>query len=133
MDIRAENNQAMDDFLVLSEHLVNQAAQAETCRVTVLERLSRTHAVACDPSLRACIAQCADELSLETLALASGAGHDAAFIARIAPTAMIFVPSRDGKSHTPEEWTDTEAIACAADLLVRTLLRLDTKSDRPSL
>lgn len=133
VDIRAENDQAMDDFLVLAEHLVSQAARAEGCQVAVVERLSRTYAVACDPSLRDSIAQCADELCLETLALASGAGHDAAFIARIAPAAMIFVPSRDGKSHSPEEWTDTEAIACAADLLARTLTRLDAKPGRPSL
>jgi N-carbamoyl-L-amino-acid hydrolase len=59
--------------------------------------------------------------------LASGAGHDAAFVSQIAPAAMIFVPSKGGRSHTPEEWTDLEAIALSADLLALTLLRLDTR------
>jgi N-carbamoyl-L-amino-acid hydrolase len=37
--------------------------------------------------------------------IVSGAGHDAQMIARIAPSAMIFVPSRDGISHNPAEYT----------------------------
>jgi beta-ureidopropionase / N-carbamoyl-L-amino-acid hydrolase len=131
VDIRAEDDRAMDDFLALAEDLAHQSAAKENCRLATLERLSRTFAVACDPSLRAAIADSAEDLGLPTLPLASGAGHDAAFVAQIAPAAMIFVPSRDGKSHTPEEWTDTEAMALAADLLARTLMRLDQQPDTP--
>ncbi|WP_018897768.1 Zn-dependent hydrolase [Rhizobium sp. 2MFCol3.1] len=129
VDIRAENDQAMDDFLALADDLAEKAAAQEGCKVIAVERLSRTFAVACDPALRGVIEAGADDLGLGTLPLASGAGHDTAFVARLAPAAMIFVPSKDGKSHTPEEWTDTEAIALAADLLTRTLVRLDTQSD----
>jgi beta-ureidopropionase / N-carbamoyl-L-amino-acid hydrolase len=59
--------------------------------------------------------------------LPSGAGHDAAQIASIAPTGMIFVPSRGGVSHAPEEWSEAEDIARGVDVLVGALRSLDSK------
>lgn len=56
----------------------------------------------------------------------SGAGHDAAHMALLAPMGMIFVPSRGGRSHTPEEWTDPDEIAIGARILSQSILRLDT-------
>jgi N-carbamoyl-L-amino-acid hydrolase len=117
----------MDGYLARIPELAAAAAAAEGCRVAATEQLSRTFAVACDPNLQAVIADAAEAHGLATLPLASGAGHDAAFVARIAPAAMIFVPSRGGISHAPEEWTDTEAIARAADVLALTLSTLDRK------
>jgi len=127
VDIRAENDAAMDGYLARIPELAAAAAAAEGCRVAATEQLSRTFAVACDPNLQTVIADAAEAHGLATLPLASGAGHDAAFVARIAPAAMIFVPSRAGISHAPEEWTDTEAIARAADVLALTLSTLDRK------
>ena len=60
----------------------------------------------------------------------SGAGHDAQDMALIAPTAMIFVPSRDGISHSPEEFTSFEMIYKGANILLKTIVELDkTKLD----
>ena len=128
LDIRAENNAAMDDYLTLVDKLTHEAAEAERCRVAALDRLSRTFAVACDAELQAVIRDAADAHGHETIPLASGAGHDAAFVARLAPAAMIFVPSKAGISHAPEEWTDTEAIARAADVLALSLSTLDQRA-----
>jgi N-carbamoyl-L-amino-acid hydrolase len=50
--------------------------------------------------------------------MTSGAGHDAQMIARIAPSAMIFVPSRDGISHNPREHTDADDLVAGADILL---------------
>ena len=58
----------------------------------------------------------------------SGAGHDAQDIARIAPTGMIFVPSIDGISHSPREFSTPEHIANGANVLLQTLLRIDRES-----
>ena len=55
----------------------------------------------------------------------SGAGHDAQDMARIAPTGMIFVPSVGGISHSPEEFTGPEAMANGANVLLRSILRID--------
>ena len=127
VDIRAENDAAMDDYLALIDTLAVEAAKSEGCTVAAIERLSRTFAVACDQRLQTLIKDAADVHGLATRPLASGAGHDAAFVARIAPAAMIFVPSKGGISHAPEEWTDNEAIARAADVLTLTLSTLDQR------
>ena len=55
----------------------------------------------------------------------SGAGHDAQDVAKIAPTGMIFVPSRDGISHSPREFTTGRDMANGADVLLRSLLAID--------
>lgn len=57
----------------------------------------------------------------------SGAGHDAQYIASMIPTAMIFVPSIQGKSHCEEEKTTFEDCAKGADVLLETVLALQTK------
>jgi acetylornithine deacetylase/succinyl-diaminopimelate desuccinylase-like protein len=47
----------------------------------------------------------------------SGAGHDGQILGRQAPTAMIFVPSRDGRSHSPAEFTPLEQIIPGVQIL----------------
>jgi beta-ureidopropionase / N-carbamoyl-L-amino-acid hydrolase len=64
-------------------------------------------------------------LGLSTLRMPSGAGHDAQSMARIAPVGMIFVPSVEGVSHSPEELTRPEDIVNGADVLLRSVLELD--------
>ena len=74
------------------------------------------------------LAGAAEMLGFSTLHLASGAGHDAAFISRIAPSAMLFVPCLDGRSHAPEEWAEPSAIAAGAAVIYETLLKIDGAS-----
>lgn len=69
---------------------------------------------------RVCIAQ-----NMDALKMPSGAGHDAAHIARVAPTGMIFIPSRGGISHDPREFSTIEEITRGAQVLLGTLLELD--------
>ena len=54
----------------------------------------------------------------------SGAGHDAQMLARVCPTAMIFVPSHRGISHNPAEHTDPEQLVDGANVLLHTMLSL---------
>ncbi|MFT9077354.1 Zn-dependent hydrolase [Ethanoligenens sp.] len=60
-----------------------------------------------------------------TMCLHSGAGHDANHIGRIAPMAMLFVPSKDGESHCPEEYTAYEDITAGVQALLNALLTFD--------
>lgn len=57
--------------------------------------------------------------------LSSGASHDAQVVSRIAPAGLIFVPSRDGLSHVPEEWTSPSDIARGTDILFSSVLQID--------
>jgi len=71
------------------------------------------------------IQRAAEEMRASALVMPSGAGHDAQYMARITPVGMIFVPSRGGISHAPEEFTRKENVACGCEALYRTILRLD--------
>jgi ureidoglycolate amidohydrolase len=68
-------------------------------------------------------ATCRD-LGLPDRPMVSRAYHDALFMARIAPTAMIFIPCRGGYSHRPEEYSSPEQIATGVRVLAGTLARL---------
>lgn len=59
--------------------------------------------------------------------MTSGAGHDSVFASRRCPTAMIFVPCKDGVSHHPEEWCEKEDCAIGASVLMGAVLRFDQK------
>jgi len=56
--------------------------------------------------------------------MVSGAFHDSMMVGRFAPIAMIFVPSKDGISHSPDEWSDYDDIAKGTDILADALLKL---------
>jgi ureidoglycolate amidohydrolase len=64
------------------------------------------------------------DLALKCLPMISRAYHDSLFMARIAPTGMIFIPCRGGVSHRPDEYTSPEAIARGVEVLALTLGQL---------
>ena len=78
-----------------------------------------------DETIRMIIGQEAEFLGLSTVTLPSGAGHDAQEMARIAPMGMIFIPSKDGVSHAPAEYSSPQDITNGANVLLRTILKLD--------
>lgn len=78
-----------------------------------------------DERMRRIIAAAADGLNLSYKVMPSGAGHDAQDMTHIAPTGMIFVPSRDGISHSPKEYTSPEDMANGSKVLLETVLAID--------
>ena len=77
------------------------------------------------PACKTLLREAAEELGVPELSLPSRAMHDASWMAMIAPVGMVFVPSKDGLSHTPDEWTDFAAVATGTRVLGRALLKLD--------
>lgn len=78
-----------------------------------------------DQRVRATVAGAASDLEWPLLTMSSWAGHDAKILARVAPSGMIFVPSIRGISHSPLEQTAWEDVARGAQLLCRSLVRVD--------
>lgn len=70
------------------------------------------------------IAQAAERHGLSTRTLPSGAGHDAMIVGKYVPSGMIFVPSHQGKSHSPEEWTSLPDCMNGIQVLIDTLFEL---------
>ncbi|OLS64251.1 Zn-dependent hydrolase [Pseudomonas putida] len=87
------------------------------------ERLVRFEPVIFDATLADQIEASAVRLGLSHRRMTSGAGHDAQMIARIAPAAMIFVPSRGGISHNPREHTDDAQLVMGAEVLLDVVAR----------
>lgn len=88
------------------------------------ERDHLAHPMGLDPALQDLLASTAGRLGHSHLRLPSGAGHDAQNVATIAPAAMVFVPSKDGRSHCPEEYTSHEQLVCGADVLLNAVAEL---------
>jgi len=64
-------------------------------------------------------------LDPQALVTPSGAGHDANYLALVAPAAMIFVPSVDGRSHAPEEYTAPEDLVRGVQALAEAIVEVD--------
>jgi N-carbamoyl-L-amino-acid hydrolase len=74
-----------------------------------------------DPAVIACVAQAATALGLRHTAMPSGAFHDAQLVAGVVPSAMIFVPSLNGVSHNPDEFTTASELAAGTRVLAAAL------------
>lgn len=105
-----EEERALADFL-------EKVGLEEQVAISI-ERLARFEPVQFDPSIVELIEQSASNRGLRSKRMTSGAGHDAQMIARIAPTAMIFVPSELGISHNPKEYTAEADLVAGAHVLL---------------
>jgi len=81
--------------------------------------------VAFAPALIDCVRVGAAKAGFTSRDMISGAGHDAAYIARVAPTTMIFVPCRGGISHNEAESTSLDECAAGAQVLLNAVLEFD--------
>jgi N-carbamoyl-L-amino-acid hydrolase len=107
---------------------VAEAARNEHCKVET-RSLARFEPVSFDPTMIDLVESTAHRLGHSVRRMPSGAGHDAQMLARICPTSMIFVPSREGVSHNPDEYTAPEDLEAGANVLLQTLLALAVGPD----
>lgn len=117
VDMRDPDEQRLAASEARLSEFLTQIAQEEGVRVTT-ERFARFSPVVFDAALANVIAECTEKRGLSYKRMTSGAGHDAQMIARIAPAAMIFVPSRGGISHNPREHTDDDQLVNGAHVLL---------------
>jgi N-carbamoyl-L-amino-acid hydrolase len=89
------------------------------------KRIWKSPAVKFAPELIECVRQGAKQAGFTTRDMASGAGHDAAYIARVAPTTMIFVPCLNGISHNEEESTSFNECGAGSQVLLNAVLEYD--------
>lgn len=107
---------------------LEELSAAEGVTVSV-ERLARFEPVMFDAGMVELIEASAMARGLASRRMTSGAGHDAQMIARIAPTAMIFVPSIGGISHNPRERTPDADLVNGANVLLDVVTRLASRED----
>ena len=121
VDVRHPDAAILDRLAGAVEPTARQAAKQCTVKVT-----PTLHDGPCvfDPGVVDAVARAANELRLPGMRLASGASHDAMYMARVCPTGMIFVPCEKGVSHNEAENAKPADLAAGARVLTAALLEL---------
>jgi len=114
--------------------ILSRLAEAFRCALSAIARrrdlmfefevLSELAPVSCDPLVMEAITAAADELGVSHMQMPSGAAHDTQMIAKLTRASMIFVPSKEGRSHSSAEWTAWEDIEIGANVALNTLYSL---------
>jgi allantoate deiminase len=123
IDTRHADPALRQQLLAEIEGILSQVAAERELEVQV-DVIADHDPVPMNAEIRAEIVASIEQLGERYLLMPSGAGHDSEILAPRFPTAMLFVPSRDGKSHTPEEYTPVEQVVPGVLALAGTLHRL---------
>lgn len=123
LDVRDTSPEVLQDLAGALRRTLSAIARRRDLKFE-FDELSWIEPVRCDSELVKQIESNARELELSYLKMPSGAAHDAQIMANITPVGMIFVPSKNGISHSPAEWTDWADIHAGAKVLLRTLAQI---------
>jgi N-carbamoyl-L-amino-acid hydrolase len=126
IDMRDPDPAALDRM----EREIAQAAEkigAELGLTIALKNIWTQPPQAFDPECIAAVREAARVSGYSARDMISGAGHDAAYVARVAPAAMIFVPCKDGISHNEAEFSSKEQCAAGAQVLLQAVLDFDRR------
>ena len=126
VDVRAEHRTDLEAFLADLRAYIEKASRKRNMRVS-FNIVSDNHPTPSDAGVLTILDQACDNLGARHRRMASGAGHDTAWLARVTKAAMIFIPCLAGRSHAPEEFAKTEDIALGTAVLLEAVKRLDVK------
>ncbi|MBB5041010.1 Zn-dependent hydrolase [Shinella fusca] len=125
IDARAEERAAMDLFSASVDRLAEQVARETGTATAPPRRISDNMPTPGDPLVLDVLDAACEAVGARHRRMASGAGHDTAFMAKVTRAAMIFVPCLGGRSHAPEEFAETDDIALGAAVLFNAVIQLD--------
>jgi N-carbamoyl-L-amino-acid hydrolase len=123
LEYRHPDTEALDRMtsaIDAAAHAIGSARQVEI----LIERIWNKPPIQFDEAVCGAVQTSAAELGYSYRTITSGAGHDAVLTASVVPTAMIFVPCKDGISHNEAESATAEDCAAGANVLLRTVLQL---------
>jgi ureidoglycolate amidohydrolase len=128
IDIRDTDLERRDALLKATENAgrVLSAKRGVTIHTDVLNADAPAQ---CAPAVLETISQSCRKHQYKFLSMVSRAYHDSLFMARIAPTAMLFIPCRQGYSHRPDEYASPEDIARGTIVLAETLAALSAATE----
>ena len=121
VDVRGAALDPPDELVARIREVVPSALAGSEVAVAVDDDVWEYGPVAFDADLLGTLRGAADGVGASSLEMVSPAGHDAGYVARRVPTAMLFVPCRDGLSHHPAEWAEPEHLELACRVLADTI------------
>ncbi|MGF1589656.1 MAG: Zn-dependent hydrolase [Pleurocapsa sp.] len=131
LDIRDLSSLHIDSLLKQLRTHLEEIAVATNTQIRLNPCLHNEPALA-DPDIQRAIAQSCQNLQLNYTYLPSRASHDAQELAQITDMGMIFVPSKMGVSHDASEYTSPEQCVQGANVLLQTLIQLDSEKSLSS-
>lgn len=123
VDLRQFDPDLLEEGLNRLKTIVEESGANHGVGVEI-ELLSRLPRAAFPAEMTSLVEQKTKELGYTFKRMPSGAGHDAQIMHTLCPTAMIFAPSVEGRSHCPEEYTHPEDVGNGADVLLQCVLEL---------
>ncbi len=123
IDLRHTDNGVLVEAERRTHEFLTAAAADEGCAVET-RTLARFDPVEFDERVVAAVERAAVAHDHTVRRMPSGAGHDAQMLARVCPTGMVFVPSVDGLSHNPAEYTAPADLEAGANVLLQVMLEL---------
>ncbi|WZL72937.1 Zn-dependent hydrolase [Clostridiaceae bacterium 35-E11] len=121
VDIRSKKSSCIDEVTQKIEELLKDIAEKKGVKYEIIPKLDVAPVKLAETIVNQFSTNC-EQLSFSKEFMLSGAGHDAMVMASIADVGLIFVPSKDGRSHCPEEWTDYEDLQKGIELVYKTIL-----------
>lgn len=125
IDARAIDPAVMEKFSDAVAALCADVASKSGVKIAEPRRISNNPPSLMSDKVVALLEESTAGLGSSSRRMVSGAGHDAAYLSRVAPAAMVFIPCREGRSHAAEEWAENDDIALGAAVLYETVLKLD--------
>jgi allantoate deiminase len=123
IDVRHPDPIGCRKLYATHERMMQEVADRRTLDLTW--KVTSDHAPCLsDPGLLAVLKEAAQEETVPYMVMASGAGHDTQQMAKRSKVAMIFVRSKDGRSHTPEEFSSTPDMVAGITVLAAALYKL---------
>ena len=129
VDVRSGSRETADRVIENLNALCRRSEETRGVTVTIVED-SRQDAIRMDEKLQAVLWDACHELGLKAMNIDSGAGHDSMVFAPYWPTAMLFLPCRDGVSHNPAEYVSPQALVNGADVLYKAIIEIDKMEDQ---
>ena len=122
IDLRHPESAALDSLENQISVLGHEIACSNSTEFAMYRTTTSIEPIEFDEGCIACLENVAATLGLPHRRMISGALHDAAVIGRLVPSAMVFVPSRDGISHDPAEWSEPSHIEAGCNVLLHAML-----------
>ncbi len=123
IDLRHTDNDVLVEAERRTKEFLAATAAAEFCTIET-RSLARFDPVVFDETVICAVERAAASQNRTVRRMPSGAGHDAQMLARVCPTGMVFVPSVDGVSHNPAEYTSPDDLEAGANVLLEVMLEL---------
>ena len=124
LEVRSSDKQVADAYCEDFQRHARETAQARGLELE-MELVSDGGPALCADRVQRAIEKASSESGMRFMHMSSGAGHDAAHMAPVCPSGMIFIPCLDGRSHCPEEWASQEQVTKGTQVLLQTITALD--------